>query len=582
MLRHAQIGLGVLVLAVAAAAPGGHATAAPPSGAQVSAALDGLLAAEPAQRVETASRLGGSWEEGALLAHVLAAVALEDDGAEVRQAARDALESLAVRATATWADFLRDARSKPDEHGEFATVAGEVYRLGARVTPVDYANALSFATSDESQADILGAMPLALRQPDHLDVLQEAGWQQILVHLAATGGPRTMPMARAALVLVATLRLRTQTAGAPSPAPPTTDRAETWIDLLDERDSPWITECAGVALCGCGRPGRELLTRLASVGWLEALAVQGRTAEPVAEVVEGRPAGGIPQASWLALRVRTLVRVGARANLPPSAPPDTPEESRTYAESCAALAALAPDLAHKTIPWLLAHTGSEQPRPTAHACLLALSRMGALPSDATRTLTNLAQGAKASQDRITRSLARLALVRASEADRAARADLVADMVLVDEDDFRVGSAARTELARVLPSMGSALNPVRAEVEAVLGHPRLAMELFVPLLHLLGRMPGRDEGTAELLRRHLRPSGAAQEALGEPPDPIRALRLMGYVASEAVAAQRAAAESLRAIGPRAATAVPDLEALITSPDALLAWRARRALLAIRAK
>jgi hypothetical protein len=499
----------------------------------------------------------------------------------VRTAARDALESLAVRATETLRAFLVEAHASPAAHEPYGQIGREVFQLGAKLTPTDLASALHHLPTDAQRADVLAALPLWLRDARARPPLERVAIQRLLVHLARDGGERAREMARACLVLEATHALRAATDGAPRPAPARTREAEDWLALLSVKDTTWISESAGVVLCACGRPGSELLDHLGSMGWLHELAVHGRAAESAA----GRVASQVPPSGrwvgWPANRACTLWRLGRRDDLLP-APPQASEgdEARDYAIACAGLAVADPASVRTAVPWLIEHASARQDGVVAMWAVLALSRMGSLPPEAVSRLVELGEEPASPRGAALMRLARLALARTAKVGNETLRALLAELPADEEPGGFRDETVRAEVTAVLPQMTSILDPVRRELEALLANGRVPLDLRVALLGVYGRMPSADAGTVDLLRSWLKANSPRDQKSGAGAEPIEEQLKLGHQATYEVAGQMAAVESLRAMGKRAGAAIPELEALLPAKSPVLEWRVRRALHALR--
>lgn len=551
--------------------------------------LHALAARAPEERRREAERLGGSWEEGAPLAHVLTTLAREDRDGGVRTAARAAVERLAVAACGVWRTFLAGVAAEPEKHAAFVETAQMLWQLGAVVTTTDLAAGLSEATADGDRADVLGTTALALREGAKLPRHSLAGLDLLLSGVGARGLARTREMAAACLVLSACVTLRLGTDGAPHPAPDATVDAASWASLLGSTEA-WLQETAVSVLAAAGRPGSELLRRMALEGWLPALETLGLGAESVAPLVRERPA---PE--WQVQRVATLLRLGQRQDLLPGAPGAgaSPRALEEYAWICATVAEGSPALARPAAETLAALALGEGRPPTARTvALLALSRIQPLPPAVRPALEALVAralpggGGPEEKDGVAHHdalLACLALVRGTEAGRETRARLVSELLRRRDDGLReAGRTAEVEVLRVLPRLPSELNPVRRELEAGLDTPHLELETRVALVRLLGRLPSSDAETVARLRALLAEPGgifATPRDLAAG-DPVQQVLELGAKLTQAVEGRRAVVDAFHELGPLAAAAVPDLEALRADPDVALRWRALRALAAIR--
>jgi hypothetical protein len=556
-------------------APVAVVTAAP-----ATSAAEELAAPDPAARTAAAQRLGADWEQGAVVAPLLAVVALDDDDAGVRTAAREALERLAQRGAERWRVFLDEAHRTPKAHPTFDEVGEILLRLGTKTTPTDLAAGLEGSRTDEERRDMLACFPLALRERRRQSVMDRVAIQRLLLHVANGGGKLAPDMARAGLVLEATQWLRLGTDGAPAPAPAGTSEAASWRTLVELRERVWISEVAGVALCGCGRPGLDLLERMGSVGWLDALSVQGRAAEPVAGRVAGQTAPAWGVSAWQASRAMTLHRLGRREGLLP-APPEAAEGDgpRAYAHACAVMADVDPAVVRPALTWLVEQVSARKDPVVMNSAVLALSRIGPLPPAAMSALERLAAGSPANRHAPS-SLAQLALARGTKPSRETVLPIVSALTIKDEPGGLVDEALHHEVATMLPRMTATVDPVRKELEALLGSERVPLELRVALLGVLGRLPSADESTVEALRGWLASNSPRDTKPGAGADPIGEQVRLGHQATFEVAGQLAAVESLRSMGKRSAAAIPELAALLPTKNPVLEWRVRRALHALR--
>lgn len=576
-MRSSRMGVGSVLLALAAATLGDHAAAAPPAAAAVKAVLDGLLATEPATRVETVRRLGGSWTEGPDWASVLTDVALEDGDAGVRAAARAAVESLAERALDVWRDTLEAVRKKPGAHENLAEVGRDLSRMGHHLKAVDLAAGVAASRTDAERADTLAAFPIALAAQTDTQAYTLVGFEALFAGVRDGTGEAARAIAAANLVLLACARLRDATDGAPSPAPETTRDLATWRTLLFVEGQEALTEVATTVLGSLGRPGMDLLlTEEALTSLVAFWPRQGRALEALGSQL---PLDGPPDLQLVRAPIRR--RIGPYEGLLPALPPPgaAAEVEETFAWVCAELALAAPEVvrpAEAALARLAAKTFGpsalfEGPSADEQA-LLALARLGSLTDEgARRTLLEIAGG---TEPRAV--LARLALVRGTAARRETLGRLAFDLQ-------RMQAHHEREVHRVLPSLAAKLEPVRTTLEDLLKTPDVRLDRALVVARTVGRMESADAATCDILRAllatrpELRPAPRAPTSK-QIDDSI--LELAGQM-EHGPGGRRLLVDALGAMGRRARAAIPDLEALRGDADLGLRWRVERALAALRA-